>query len=169
MARPSIQSNLRSFRSIRCTRSYSLISSKSLAVQDYPAPHTGVIRVLSLNKFETRNAISRNLLKDLRSEVVKIEGQSRDSCTPVRAAIIASALDNCFCAGADLKERLGFTRAEYVAHISRARDTILLRFRSLMGSCIITGARLFSTHSVPPFGLLKIFLYPRLQQSLRWH
>jgi methylglutaconyl-CoA hydratase len=33
---------------------------------------------------------------------------------PTRAVVIASAVDTCFCAGADLKERKTFTQQEYV-------------------------------------------------------
>lgn len=32
---------------------------------------------------------------------------------PTRALILASEVDSCFCAGADLKERAGFTSEEY--------------------------------------------------------
>ena len=35
-----------------------------------------------------------------------------DEKGPTRAVIIASAVDSCFCAGADLKERRGFTPEE---------------------------------------------------------
>lgn len=37
-----------------------------------------------------------------------------DNKGPTRALILASAVDSCFCAGADLKERKGFTQEEYV-------------------------------------------------------
>jgi methylglutaconyl-CoA hydratase len=36
---------------------------------------------------------------------------------PTRALIIASEVDSSFCAGADLKERAGFTPEEYVFYI----------------------------------------------------
>jgi methylglutaconyl-CoA hydratase len=35
-----------------------------------------------------------------------------DERGPTRALILASEVDNCFCAGADLKERMGFTAEE---------------------------------------------------------
>jgi methylglutaconyl-CoA hydratase len=37
-----------------------------------------------------------------------------DKKGPTRALIIASEVDSSFCAGADLKERAGFTAEEYV-------------------------------------------------------
>ena len=36
-----------------------------------------------------------------------------DEKGPTRALIVASAVDSCFCAGADLKERRAFTKDEY--------------------------------------------------------
>jgi methylglutaconyl-CoA hydratase len=38
-----------------------------------------------------------------------------DQKGPTRALIVASEVDSCFCAGADLKERAGMTGDEYVA------------------------------------------------------
>lgn len=37
-----------------------------------------------------------------------------DKRGPVRAVIVASEVDSCFCAGADLKERKGMSSDEYV-------------------------------------------------------
>lgn len=37
-----------------------------------------------------------------------------DQRGPTRALILASEVDSCFCAGADLKERAGFSADEYV-------------------------------------------------------
>jgi methylglutaconyl-CoA hydratase len=37
-----------------------------------------------------------------------------DETAPTRALVLASEVDSCFCAGADLKERAGFTPEEYV-------------------------------------------------------
>lgn len=105
------------------TPSKSLIRSR-----DIPAAHSGYIRILELNNPSTRNAISRALLAELGREIETIQRQF-DPITrqevpveklkssngyasqnwPTRALIIASALDSCFCSGADLKERKGFT------------------------------------------------------------
>jgi len=37
-----------------------------------------------------------------------------DERGPTRVLILASDVDSCFCAGADLKERAGFSADEYV-------------------------------------------------------
>lgn len=103
-------------------------SNALINIRDIPAPHSGYIRVLELNNPSTRNAISRALLAELSREIETIQKQfdpltrqevpfeelkSNDGYTsqnwPTRALIIASALDSCFCSGADLKERKTFT------------------------------------------------------------
>lgn len=102
----------------------------NLRITDIPAPHSGCIRILELNKPSTRNAISRALLAELQKEIDAIQKQydpdsgleiaSEDAgnkgCMknngPTRALIIASGVDSCFCSGADLKERKGFTAEE---------------------------------------------------------
>lgn len=99
-----------------------------IRIRDIPAPHSGFIRILELNNPPTRNAISRALLAELNREIEAIQKQfdpltkhevpfeelrSSNGYTsqnwPTRALIIASALDSCFCSGADLKERRTFT------------------------------------------------------------
>ncbi len=102
-----------------------------LKVFDEPAPHTGHIKVITLNSPRNKNAISRKLLGELRKQITrsleeletertlykgKRAGVPRDSTT--RAIIIASEVDGVFCAGADLKERKNMTEAEYVSNIS---------------------------------------------------
>lgn len=103
-------------------------SDSLIRTRDIPAPHSGYIRILELNNPSTRNAISRALLAELSREIETIrkqfdlvtreqvpfahlksnEGYTRQNW-PTRALIIASALDTCFCSGADLKERKTFT------------------------------------------------------------
>ena len=85
--------------------SRSLISARSV-----PAPHCGSIRVLGLNNPGSRNAISRALLAELDRHVQEIKSEGRHG--PTRAVILASEIDQSFCAGADLKERKTFTPAE---------------------------------------------------------
>jgi methylglutaconyl-CoA hydratase len=80
-------------------------------VTNIPAPHTGRIRILSLNRPEARNAISKQLLFELKQEADSIYREGENG--PTRALILASAVDNAFCAGADLKERKTFTQEEY--------------------------------------------------------
>jgi methylglutaconyl-CoA hydratase len=103
-------------------------------VTDIPAPNSGHIRILELNRPAARNAISRSLLYSLRDEIDAVHAQydaatgneipqpswnkrfggvaGEDQKGPTRALIIASAVDTSFCAGADLKERKGFTPEE---------------------------------------------------------
>lgn len=78
-----------------------------LLQRDIPAPHCGSIRILTLNNEKTRNAISTRLLAELGRQVNEIHGQGPQGQT--RALILASDVNSSFCAGADLKERAGFT------------------------------------------------------------
>lgn len=83
---------------------------------DLPAPHSGHIRVLQLNRPASANAISYGLLSALRKEIQAIQSQysqftgaempwTEDGIKgPTRALIISSSVDSCFSAGADLKE-----------------------------------------------------------------
>lgn len=95
-------------------------------------PSNGHIRILELNRPDARNAISKALLASLRAEIHDVQRQygpdgeelpapqrfggaaGPDEKGPTRALILASAVDTCFCAGADLKERRGFTQEECV-------------------------------------------------------
>ena len=115
-----ILSSLLPFRSsFACTtsrlirRSYSAGNGTEPLVktEDIEAPHVGHIKVLKVNRPSARNAISRQLLSDLQSEVSAL------NCGPknTRVLIIASAVEGVFCAGADLKERKTFTPDEYVS------------------------------------------------------
>lgn len=116
-----------------CRRSYSsdAASGPLIRVTNLPAANTGHIRVLELNRPGARNAISKALLASLRAEVEDVQAQYTsdgqelpappprfggaagvDQKGPTRALIVASAVDASFCAGADLKERRGFTPEE---------------------------------------------------------
>ncbi|KAI9680857.1 MAG: hypothetical protein M1817_004297 [Caeruleum heppii] len=106
-------------------RSYSTVSPDALIRQTVlPAPHTGTIRILSLNRPEARNAISRELLDELRGTITTIKSrmdqQERDK---PRVLILASDVDGCFCAGADLKERRNFTPKETRRFLTTLRHT----------------------------------------------
>ncbi|ODA75951.1 hypothetical protein RJ55_08592 [Drechmeria coniospora] len=91
-----------------------------IRVTNLPAPGSGHVRVLELNRPKARNAISRALLASLRAEVddvhaqyasdgQEVKGVADAELGPTRALVVASAVDTCFCAGADLKERRSFT------------------------------------------------------------
>lgn len=84
--------------------------NSTIKVQQHPAPHSGVIRVLLLDRPEARNALSRKLVSELTRHVDDIQAEAGAGKT--RALIIASNIDPAFCSGADLKERKQFTEEE---------------------------------------------------------
>ena len=103
-----------SYRFLSTGRGPSLIT-----VHNIPAPHTGHIRILSLKSPHNRNAISRQLLSELSSEITAVKEQIEDEATKgefvghgTRVLTLASEIDECFCAGADLKERKGMSKEE---------------------------------------------------------
>lgn len=81
-----------------------------IKVQQIPAPGSGHVRVLLLNRPKARNAISRQLLETLSKQVNSIAAENGDG--PTRALVVASNVDAAFCAGADLKERAKMNHAE---------------------------------------------------------
>jgi methylglutaconyl-CoA hydratase len=111
---------------------YSTGNASLITVTNLEAPNNGHIRILELNRPAARNAISGALLSQLRAEVDAVQEQYNEDAEelaprklfggaagmdrkgPTRALILASAVDACFCAGADLKERRGFTKEECV-------------------------------------------------------
>ncbi|PTB44495.1 uncharacterized protein TrAFT101_003047 [Trichoderma asperellum] len=114
-------------------RLYSTPSEPLIRVTNLPAGSNGHIRVLELNRPQARNAISKDLLASLRAEIDDVQSQygpngeekttGVDQNGPTRALILASAIDTCFCAGADLKERRGFTPEETAQFLSNLRST----------------------------------------------
>ncbi|KAG6243667.1 hypothetical protein E4U25_000107 [Claviceps purpurea] len=122
----------------RLCLSYSTQTEEPLIrVTNLPAPSTGHIRILELNRPKARNALSRALLAALRTEVDHVQRQygsdgqetglhledQRADLGPTRALVLASAVDACFCAGADLKERRGFTSKETTEFLTTLRAT----------------------------------------------
>lgn len=103
-------------------RGISALSSEPLTVSQEPASYGGYIRILKLNQPQTRNALSRQLVFDLRQQISQIESEGNGGST--RALIIASSSDQAFCAGADLKERKGFTKNETLSFLSLLRQTL---------------------------------------------
>lgn len=84
-----------------------------LTVRDIPTPHIGCARIISFNSPHNRNAISRLLLSELRGQVDALRTEDGTRGGP-RVLILASDLDEAFCAGADLKERKVMSETEYV-------------------------------------------------------
>ncbi|KAI1849679.1 hypothetical protein JX266_004628 [Neoarthrinium moseri] len=115
-------------------RAYSSDAGPLINVVNLRAPNSGHIRILELNRPSARNAISRDLLAALRTEIDDIQAQytekgeevaglAGDDAGPTRALVLASAVDASFCAGADLKERRGFTPDETAAFLANLRNT----------------------------------------------
>ncbi|PVI06899.1 ClpP/crotonase [Periconia macrospinosa] len=104
----------------RCA--YSTAPSPVLNVRSVPAPHSGSIRILSLNRPAARNAISRQLLAELAHHVNSIHSEGETGAT--RALILASDVDTSFCAGADLKERATFTPEDTANFLTSLRGTL---------------------------------------------
>lgn len=98
---------------LRLTRAagacYSSLGS-SIKLSSIPAPHSGSITVVSLNRPAARNALSRGLLGELNDVVEGLHREGGKGST--RALVLASESDAAFCAGADLKERLTMTPDE---------------------------------------------------------
>jgi methylglutaconyl-CoA hydratase len=106
-------------------RPYSSSSSSTMKIIDYDAPHTGKIRVLLMDQPANRNALSRQFCKDFgeQIEVVKSQQSAKMSKESIRALILASNLDNAFCAGADLKERKGMSPEETKEFLTGVRKS----------------------------------------------
>lgn len=97
--------------SIRCRGFASASEASPIKAQYVPAPHSGNIRILLLDRPEARNALSRRLVADLKRHVDEVQAEGGKGGT--RALILASNTDKAFCAGADLRERKGMTQEEY--------------------------------------------------------
>lgn len=100
--------------------SYSSLQS-TIKISNLPAPHAGIITVLSLNRPGVRNAISKQLLSELRQVLDNVKAEGGKGST--RALVLASESDAAFCAGADLKERVSMSREEVEAFLSEVRST----------------------------------------------
>lgn len=104
---------VQSFRVALSKCSYSTSSDDAvIKTQQVPAPGSGNIRVLLLNRPDARNALSKALLDELTRHVQSVSAEGGTG--PTRALVLGSTSDAAFCAGADLKERAGMSRAEYV-------------------------------------------------------
>ncbi|KAL4785699.1 ClpP/crotonase-like domain-containing protein [Aspergillus varians] len=110
-----------------------------IQTQYVPAPGSGNIRVLLLNRPNARNALSKTLLTALAQHVQSISAEGGNG--PTRALVIGSNADSAFCAGADLKERLHMTKEETNAFLAKLRGT----FRDLAALQIPTISAVSST------------------------
>lgn len=112
--------------------------TSTLKISTVPAPSTGIIKIISLNRPSARNAISKQLLSELKTEIDALHAEhSSTSSSPetsTRALILTSESEACFCAGADLKERAGMSPEETATFLSTLRST----FQSLQDSPVPT-------------------------------
>ncbi|KAI8625485.1 putative enoyl-CoA hydratase/isomerase family protein [Xylariaceae sp. FL1651] len=91
---------------------------QTIYIKEVEATHMGTIRIINLNRPKAKNAISSQMLQELSDEIKEIHTDSGQ----IRALIIASAADDVFCAGADLKERKTMSRSETQAFLGTMRD-----------------------------------------------
>ncbi|KAI0868635.1 ClpP/crotonase [Hypoxylon argillaceum] len=138
--RPTLRLIAPAFRLVR-PYSSDAAAGPLINVTNLPARSTGHIRVLELNRPSAHNAISKALLAALRAEIDAVHAQYTsdgdekpaparfggaagvDEKGPTRALIVASSSDSSFCAGADLKERRGFTQEETAQFLGNLRST----------------------------------------------
>jgi len=96
----------------------------SIIIQDIAARQTGTIRIISLNRTNAHNALSTALLRELKDEISLIHAEGDKGLT--RCVVIASTSPVSFCAGADLKERLGMTTDAVKEYLVLLRETFRL-------------------------------------------
>ncbi|SFA75177.1 short chain enoyl-CoA hydratase [Lentibacillus halodurans] len=77
------------------------------------------IAILTLNRPEAMNALSKGLLDELNEYIRKINADSNIRCT-----IITGSSKKAFCAGADLKERKGMTEEQVIEAVSYIGNTV---------------------------------------------
>jgi methylglutaconyl-CoA hydratase len=83
----------------------------------------GTIALVSFNRPEAKNAISKQLLNDLHDYVMKLT-TAEESVASVHALVLTSALPSVFCAGADLKERKTFTSNDTAMFLRKLNYTL---------------------------------------------
>ncbi|KAG2501003.1 hypothetical protein HYH03_000824 [Edaphochlamys debaryana] len=88
-----------------------------VTVEPLSGAHEGV-SVISLCRPAAKNAIGRQLLREL-AEALDTVRQERTT----RCVLVRSAVAGVFCSGADLKERAGMTQSEAAEFVSRIRRT----------------------------------------------
>ncbi|PVU89017.1 hypothetical protein BB561_005602 [Smittium simulii] len=78
------------------------------------------ICVINLSRPNSKNAISVKLLQELQQSISQIRNEPT-----ARVAIVRSRVEGVFCAGADLKERLGMTPSEVTQFLNRLKQTFI--------------------------------------------
>jgi enoyl-CoA hydratase/carnithine racemase len=87
--------------------------SPSAAATPLHFERRGNAAVVTLNRPERSNALSRELLRELARV-----GERISAATDLRAVILTGSGDKAFCAGADLKERAGMSDAQVLEQLA---------------------------------------------------
>jgi enoyl-CoA hydratase/carnithine racemase len=135
------------------------------------------VATLTLNRPQALNAISRQLATDLLAACDLLSRLGE-----VRAVVVTGAGERAFCAGADLKERLGLSaaeRAEHTARIEAAAEALAalpmpaiaaIRGYALAGGselAIACDIRVASDEAVMGFPEVKVGIFPGAGGALR--
>ena len=75
------------------------------------------LKVITIERKEKSNAISRSLLNELHEEIV-------GSMSGIRCLMITGAGEKVFCAGADLEERKDMSKTEIITFLDKFRSTL---------------------------------------------
>jgi methylglutaconyl-CoA hydratase len=75
------------------------------------------LKVITIDRKEKSNAISRSLLNELHEEIV-------GSMSGIRCLMITGAGEKVFCAGADLEERKDMSKSEIITFLDKFRSTL---------------------------------------------
>ncbi|KAL7787166.1 putative enoyl-CoA hydratase/isomerase family protein [Trichoderma ceciliae] len=97
------------------------VSASTLLVSTIQARHVGTIKIIQLRRPSAKNAISIQLLRELSAQIEDIHNEETPHQT--RALVLASAVDDVFCAGSDLRERKNMTIAETQDFLTSLRNT----------------------------------------------
>ncbi|KAF4585925.1 enoyl-CoA hydratase/isomerase [Ophiocordyceps camponoti-floridani] len=134
MSRPSLRLPRLSILRLSTPRRHSSTNSPLITTNFKISSSTGHVRILELNRPQARNALSVELVTALREQIAHVRAQyaedgrevvfSDTQLGPTRALVIASAVDACFCAGADLKERQSFTPQQTSSFLTLLRTTL---------------------------------------------
>eukprot|EP00922_Rhytidocystis_sp_ex-Travisia-forbesii_P006451 GHVS01009366.1.p1 GENE.GHVS01009366.1~~GHVS01009366.1.p1 ORF type:complete len:491 (+),score=92.27 GHVS01009366.1:92-1564(+) len=80
----------------------------------------GQIGVVTLDRPQAKNALSKRLLQELRQMILSLQHPP----TSLRLLLVRSAVAGVFCAGADLKERAGMSASDVRGFVSVLRGTM---------------------------------------------
>ncbi|TSS11574.1 Methylglutaconyl-CoA hydratase, mitochondrial [Bagarius yarrelli] len=92
--------------------------ANDLNVRYLDGDDSGIV-IFGLNRSKAKNAISKNLVKEMSEAVESVKKNNK-----VRSVILCSMVPGVFCAGADLKERAKMHQSEVGPFVSKARALI---------------------------------------------